>query len=96
MERLKKILKSATVVDRSYFAKPTYLGNLRSDGYKLDDDKLGSVPLKLAKLIDLLKNGVVKKDVYNAMIKNIEEKIPDIANLATNATLNAKINEFKN
>ena len=28
-------------------------------------------------------------------IKNIEDKIPDITNLATNASLNAKINEVK-
>ena len=33
--------------------------------------------------------------MYNAKIKNIEYKIPDIANLATNASLNAKINEVK-
>ena len=29
-------------------------------------------------------------------IKNIEDKIPDITNLATNTTLNSKINEIKN
>ena len=33
--------------------------------------------------------------MYNAKIKNIEDKIPDITNLATNASLNAKINEVK-
>ena len=33
------------------------------------------------------------KKMYNAKIKNIEDKIPDITNLATNATRNAKINE---
>ena len=38
---------------------------------------------------------VVKKDVYNATIKNIEDKIPDITNLATKTTLRAKINEVK-
>ena len=41
------------------------------------------------------KNDIVKKDVYNAKIKNIEDKIPDITNLATNASLNAKIYEVK-
>ena len=30
------------------------------------------------------------KDVSNAKIKNIEDKIPDITNLATNASLDAK------
>ena len=42
------------------------------------------------------KNDIVKRDVYNAKIKNIEDKIPDITNLATNTTLNAKMNEVKN
>ena len=36
------------------------------------------------------------KDVYMFKIKNIEDKIPDITNLATNTTLNSKINEIKN
>ena len=39
---------------------------------------------------------LLKKDVYNAMINNIEEKIPDITILATNTILNAKINQDKN
>ena len=33
--------------------------------------------------------------MFNAKIKNIEDKMPDITNLATNTTLNAKINEDK-
>ena len=39
---------------------------------------------------------MLKKDVYNAQIKNTEDKIPDITNVATNANPNAKINEVKN
>ena len=38
---------------------------------------------------------LLKKDVYNGKIKNIEDKMPDVTNLATNTTLNARINEFK-
>ena len=38
----------------------------------------------------------MKKDVYNAKIKDIEDKIPDITNLGTTVTPNAKINEVKN
>ena len=34
------------------------------------------------------KNDVVKKDLYNAKIKNIEDQILDITNSATNTTLN--------
>ena len=63
---------------------------------KLDVDKLVLVPIDLSKLCDVVKSDVVQKAVYNAKIKNIEEKIPDIINLATNTTLNAKINEVKN
>ena len=48
-------------------------------------------PVDLSKLSDTVKNDVVKKDVYNAEIKDIEDKIPDIINLATNASVNAKI-----
>ena len=47
------------------------------------------------KLSDLVKNNVVKKDVYNAKIKDIEDKILDITNIAPNTTLNTKINEVK-
>ena len=54
---------------------------------KLDVDKLVTVPVDLSKLSDAIKNDVVK-------IENIEDKIPDITNLATNASLSAKINEL--
>ena len=62
---------------------------------KLDIDKLVSVPVYLRKLSDVVINDVVKKDVYNAKIKNIEYQIPDITNVATNASLNAKRNQVK-
>ena len=34
--------------------------------------------------------------MYNAKIKDIEDRISDIIKLATNTTVNAKINEVKN
>ena len=49
----------------------------------------------LSRLNDVVKNDVARKDEYNAKIKNIEDKMPDITNLATNNNLNAKINEIK-
>ena len=52
------------------------------------------VPVDLSKLSDVVKNNVVKNDGYNK-IKNIEDKIPDITNLTTKISLNAKINEVK-
>ena len=74
---------------------PSNLSNLKSKVDKLDVDIFVPFPVDLSKLSDAVKN-VVKKDVYNAKIKNIEDKIHDITNLATNTTLNAKINEVKN
>ena len=64
---------------------------MKSKVDKLDVDKLVPVPVDLIKLSDVVKNDVVKRDVYNAKIKNIEGKITDITNLATNALVNAKI-----
>ena len=70
---------------------PSNLSNFKSQVDKLHVDKLVPVPVYLSKLSDVVKNDVVKEDVYNAKIKNIEDKIPDITNLATNTTLNAKM-----
>ena len=75
---------------------PGNLSNLKSKVDKLYVDKLVSGPVDLSKLSDVVKNDVVKKDAYNAKIKNIEDKIPDITSLATNTTLNDKINGIKN
>ena len=74
---------------------PSNLNNLKSKIDKLDVDKLVPVPVDLCKLSDAVKIDVVKKYVYNPKIKNIEDKIPDITNLKTNISLNAKINKVK-
>ena len=63
---------------------------------KIDVYKLVPVPVDLNKLSDVVKNDIVEKNVYDAKIKDIEDKIPDIANLASNTTLKAKVNEVKN
>ena len=74
---------------------PNNLSNLKSKLGKLDIDKLTPVPVDLSKLSNVIKNEVVKKTEYDAKIKNIEDKTPDITNLATKTILNTKINEFK-
>ena len=63
--------------------------------HELDVDKLVPIPVNLSKLSDVVKKYVVKIDVYNDKMKNIEDKITDVTNLATNMTLNANINEVK-
>ena len=101
-------IKNSTHVDTSGFALktnldidklenlPNNLSSLKTKVDKLDIDKLISVPVDLSKLRNVLKNEVVKKTEYNAKIKNIEDKIPDISDLATKTILNTKINEVKN
>ena len=74
---------------------PTNLSNLKSKVDKLDVNKLVPFPVDLSKQSNVVKNDVVKKEFYNAQIKNIENKIPDITNLAINVSFNAKINDIK-
>ena len=54
-------LKNGTHVDTSRFALKTNLGNLKTEGDKLDTDKLKSVPVDLIKLSNVVKNKVVMK-----------------------------------
>ena len=56
---------------------PTNLRNLKCKVDKLDVDTLDTlvtIPVDLSKLNDVVKNVVVKKDLYNAKIKNTENK----------------------
>ena len=78
----KKDLKNATGIDISFFAKKVDITNFKFDVDKLDIDKLLPVHVDLSKLNDVVRNDVFKKDLYNAKIKNIENKIADITNLA--------------
>ena len=73
---------------------PSNLSSLNSKVGKLDAGELVTVSVDLSKINDGVSDDV-KKDVYNAKIKNTEDKIPDIFILATNTTFNAKINEVK-
>ena len=74
---------------------PSGLSSSKSKVNKVNIDKLIPVPVELSKFSDVVKNDIAEKDVHNAKIKIIEDKIPDITNLATKTTLNAKINGLK-
>ena len=78
-------------VDIAKLKKITKYGlkSLESEAGKLDVDKLIPVPVDLSKLNQI---GALKTDVYNAKIKNTEDKILYITNLATNDSFNAKLN----
>ena len=53
---------------------PTNLNSLKSKVDKIDVDELVPFPIDLSKMSDAVINDAVKKDVYNAKIKNIEDK----------------------
>ena len=52
----------------------TNSNNLKIKVDKLGVDQLVSVPVDLSKLSDVVKNGVVKKDAYNAKTKKLKIK----------------------
>ena len=58
-------IKNISHVDNSSFALKRNLANLKTEVDKLDINKLVPVPVDLGKLSDVVKNDVVKKDVYD-------------------------------
>ena len=64
-------VKNISHVDTSSFALKTNLANLKTEVDKLDIDKLVPVPVDLSKLSDVVKNDVVKKDVYDKLVTNV-------------------------
>ena len=87
-------IKNISHVDTSSFALKTNLANLKTEVDKLDIDKLVPVPVDLSKLSDVVKNDFVKKTDYNAKLAEIENKIPDISNLAAKTALNTIENKI--
>ena len=89
------LVNSKSRADKSDIDKlknvPSGFSSLESKVDKLNIGKLETTEVDLSKLSNVVKNDVVKKQ-YNSKIKNIEDKIPDITNVATKTTLNAKIN----
>ena len=66
-------IKNISNVDTSSFTLKTNLANLKSEVDKLDIDKLVAVPVDLSKLSDLVKNDVVKKNVYNKLVAKVND-----------------------
>ena len=64
-------IKNISHVDTSSFALKTNLANLKTEVDKLDIDKLVPVPVDLSKLSDVVKNDVVKKDVYDKLVAKV-------------------------
>ena len=64
-------LKNVTHVDTSSFALKTDLASLKTGVEKLDIEKLVPVPVDLSKLSEVVKNGVVKKAVYDKLVAKV-------------------------
>ena len=69
------------------------LSHLKNKVDKVDVNKLLPASVDLSKLCGVTKFDAVEKYINN-MIKHTEDKIPDIANLGTNTTLNVKIHKW--
>ena len=64
-------IKNISHVDTSSFALKTNLANLNSEVDKLDINKLKLVPTDLSKLSNVVKNDVVKNDVYDKLVTKV-------------------------
>ena len=68
----KAVIKNISHVYTSSFALKTNWASLKTEVDKLDIDKLVPVMVDLNKLSDLVKNYVVKKDVYNKLAAKVD------------------------
>ena len=66
-------IKIISHVDTSSFALKTNLANLKTEVDKLDIDKLVPVLTYLSKIRNVVKNDVVKKDVYDKLVAKVND-----------------------
>ena len=64
----KNDLKNVSHVDVSSFALKSNLASLMTEVDKIDNHKLKTVPVDLAKLSNVVKNDVIKKTEYNKFV----------------------------
>ena len=64
-------IKNISHVDTSSFAIKTNLASLKNEVDKLDINKFVLVPVDLNKLSDVVRNDVVKKDVYDRLVAKV-------------------------
>ena len=64
-------LKSASGIDTSKLAAKFDLASLKAEIDKTDVDKLKTVPANLSKLINVVKNDVVEKTVYDKLVVKV-------------------------
>ena len=64
-------IKNISHVDASSVTLKSNLASLKTEVDKLDIDKLVPVPVDLSKLSDVVKNDVIKKDVYDRLVSKV-------------------------
>ena len=64
-------LKNILHIDVSSYALKSNLASSKTEVDKLDINKLTSVPIDLAKLSNVVKNGVVKKTEYDKLVNKV-------------------------
>ena len=65
-------MKEATGVDRFNLATKSGSSYLKTEVYKIDIDKLKTVPNNLSKLRNLVDDDVVKKLMYNKFVSKVK------------------------
>ena len=65
-------MKNISYVDVSSFELKSNLASLKTEVDKIDADKLKTVPNDLAKLSNVVKNGVIKKAEYNKLVTKFD------------------------
>ena len=87
-------LKNVTHVDTSSFALKTNLATLKTEVDKLDIGKLVPVPNDLSKLSNLVKNDLVKKDVFDELFTKVNNI--DTCDFALKTKYNTDKTELEN
>ena len=96
----KKDLEGIIHVDTSHFALKTNLSALKTEVYKLDIPKLGTLPTDVAKLTNKVANDLVEKTDFNSLKTKVDNNETDNDNLETKVennhlTAETSINNLK-
>ena len=77
-------IKNISHIDTSSFALKSNLASLKTEVDKLDIDKLVPVPVDLSKLSDAVKTDVVKKTVFDKLVRKVNSIDTSVFVLKTN------------
>ena len=91
---IKADIKNISHVDTSGFALKTNLANLKTEVDKLDIDKLVPIPTDLSKLGNVVKNDVVRKDVYHKLVSKVNAT--DTSGFVLKTKYDTDISELEN